>query len=62
MAEPLAYRVKEAARLMGMGKSKLFELIKGGQLPARKVGGATLILRADLVAFLDRAPRTHGRG
>ncbi|AOO79555.1 helix-turn-helix domain-containing protein [Bosea vaviloviae] len=62
MSEPLAYRVKDAARLLGMGKSKLFELIADGRLPVRKIGGATVIMRADLIAFLERAPRTHGRG
>lgn len=62
LPEALAYRVRDAAHLMGMGRSKVFELIKDGLLPARKVGGATIVLRADLIAFLERAPRTHGRG
>lgn len=57
MTEPLAYRIKDATKLTGMGRSKLFELIKQGRLPARKVGSATLILRADLIAFLESAPR-----
>lgn len=61
MPEPLAYRVKEAARLMGIGRSTLFELIKEGRLPARKVCGATVVLRADIIAFLEDAPRTHDR-
>jgi len=61
MTEPLAYRVSEVARLIGVGRSKVFELIKAGDLPARKLGGATVILRSDLIAFLDSAPRTrHG--
>lgn len=59
--ESLAYRVKDAARLMGIGRSKVFELIKEGHLPARKIGGATLVLRADIIAFLEGAPQTHGR-
>lgn len=65
MSEPLAYRVKDAARLLGMGKSKLFELIADGRLPARKIGSATLILRTDLIAFLEGAEvirRNHGAG
>jgi excisionase family DNA binding protein len=61
MSEPLAYRIKDAARLLGMGKSKLFELIADGRLPARKIGGATVILRTDLISFLEHAPRAHGR-
>lgn len=59
--DQLAYRVKDAARLMGVGRSKVFELIREGHLPARKVGGATVVLRADIVAFLNGAPRTPSR-
>jgi excisionase family DNA binding protein len=59
--DQLAYRVKDAARLLGIGRSTLFELIKENRLPARKVCGATVVLRTDLIAFLERAPRTHGR-
>lgn len=57
IGEPLAYRVKDAAKMLGMGKSKLFALIADGQLPARKIGAATVILRADLIAFLESSPR-----
>lgn len=60
-SESLAYRVKDAARLMGIGRSKVFELIKDGHLPAIKIGGATLVLRVDIIAFLEGAPQTHGR-
>lgn len=61
MTETLAYRVSEVARLIGVGRSKVFELIKAGDLPARKLGGATVILRSDLIAFLDSTPRTRHR-
>lgn len=48
--------------MLGMGKSKLFALIADGQLPARKIGAATVILHSDLITFLEHAPRAHGSG
>lgn len=61
MTEPLPCRVSEVARLIGVGRSKVFELIKADDLPARKLGGATVILRSDLIAFFDSTPRTRHR-
>lgn len=51
-----AYRVKDAAAHLGMGKSKLWELIEEGRIPARKLtAGITVIRREDILAFLDGA-------
>lgn len=44
--------VKEVGKLTGFGKSKIFELLQSGELPARKCGRKTLILRSDLEAFI----------
>ena len=57
-ADPLAYRPKEAALAMGISEALLFELIAAGDLPARKLRGATILLRSDLVAFLEALPLT----
>jgi predicted DNA-binding transcriptional regulator AlpA len=49
--EPLeaqGLRVEEAVLVSGIGRSVLFELIKNGSLPARKIGKKTIILRPDL--------------
>lgn len=40
---PLAVRVKEACRLTGIGRSKLYLLIKEGHVETIKVGSITLI-------------------
>jgi excisionase family DNA binding protein len=54
--EPLALSPAEAARLAGIGRTKLYEAIADGSLPIRKLGHRTLILRRDLEAFLDGLP------
>jgi excisionase family DNA binding protein len=55
-ATPLAYRIESAAAAIGVGRSKVFRMIKDGEIPARKIGGSTVILREDLEAFLASTP------
>jgi len=51
---PLAVRVREACRLTGIGRSKLYELIAAGELRIIKVGSITLIPLAGLQQFLEQ--------
>jgi excisionase family DNA binding protein len=51
---PLAVRVREACRLTGIGRSKLYELIAAGEIRIIKVGSITLIPLAGLQQFLDQ--------
>jgi excisionase family DNA binding protein len=55
-SERLALGILEAARAAGVGRSTIYENINSGQLKARKAGRRTLILRADLQAWLDSFP------
>ena len=48
--------VSEACRVAGIGRTKIYEAIADGRLKARKFGKRTLILRADLQAFLASLP------
>jgi excisionase family DNA binding protein len=57
LAMPLAVRVREACRLTGIGRSKLYELIAAGEIEIVKVGTITLIPVAALETFLQ-----HRRG
>jgi excisionase family DNA binding protein len=50
----LAVRVREACRITGIGRSKLYELIASGEIPTIKVGTMTLLPVDGLRAFLDR--------
>lgn len=55
MSEPIAYSVKDAATACGLGRTKLYQLIKAGEVTPRKFGTRTVLLRADLEAMLARA-------
>lgn len=49
---PLAYRIPDAVRVAGIGRSCLYEEIKAGRLRATKIRGRTVILRTDLERYL----------
>jgi excisionase family DNA binding protein len=54
--EPLAVSVKEAARIVGVSRSRLYELIGSGQVEARKIGSRTIIPTDSLRALVADAP------
>ena len=41
--QPLTVRIAEACRITGIGRSKLYELIKAGEIGIVKVGTITLV-------------------
>lgn len=51
---PLTVRVREACRVTGIGRSKLYELIGAGEIETIKVGAITLIPVDSLKAFIER--------
>lgn len=51
---PLCVRVNVAARMIGIGRTKLYELIGSGEVEVIKVGNATLITTASLNAMIER--------
>lgn len=48
----IAVRVPDACRMTGIGRSKLYELIKAGDIATVKVGTITLITVTTLEAFV----------
>jgi excisionase family DNA binding protein len=54
VSTPLAVRVREACRLTGIGRSKLYELIAAGEIRTIKVGSITLIPWAGLEQFPEQ--------
>jgi excisionase family DNA binding protein len=60
-ATPLAHTVPEAVRISGIGRSKLYELIRSGALDARKLGGRTLIPAEALRALITGLQRVGVR-
>ncbi|MFT3997700.1 MAG: helix-turn-helix domain-containing protein [Asticcacaulis sp.] len=51
----LAYRIDEAVKATGLGRSFLYEHIASGELRSVKIGKRRLILHNDLVQFLSGA-------
>lgn len=56
---PLTVRIREACRLTGIGRSKLYELIAAGEIEIVKVGTITLIPTGSLQSFVEL--RRNGR-
>ena len=56
MTTPLAVTIPVAVTTSGESRSKIYEAMKRGALPARKSGRRTLILYADLEAYLANLP------
>jgi excisionase family DNA binding protein len=57
----LAFTVREASAKASIGRTLLYEHIRLGSLPARKLGHRTLILAADLEKFLHELPQLSVR-
>lgn len=50
----MAYRVKEAAQVLAISRSRFYELVAAGQIRVLKDGARTLVRRQELEAYLDR--------
>lgn len=68
-SSPLTVRVADAAGLLGVGKTKIYELISAREIEIIKLGRATLIISASIEAFIERqrepasaAPMARKRG
>jgi excisionase family DNA binding protein len=53
-SEPLLVTVREAARLLALGRSTVYELIAAGHLPTIHIGRSVRIRVADLDALISR--------
>lgn len=51
--ERIAYRPKDACVALGIGRTKLYELIKAGLLRSKKVDNCTLISADSVRALID---------
>lgn len=55
--ERITVRIKEACRLTGIGRSKLYELIAEGEIDIVKIGAMTLVPIESLRGLIDSARR-----
>jgi excisionase family DNA binding protein len=53
--EPLLLRPIEAAQLLGIGRSKLFEMLARDELPVIRLGRSVRIPRRQLKAWVDES-------
>lgn len=52
--EPICVRINDAANMIGVGRTKLYELIAAGELETVKIGKATRITTASLHELVNR--------
>lgn len=55
---PLTVRLSEACRITGMGRTKLYALIKKGEIVTVKIGRVTLIPVSSIETMLERHTRS----
>lgn len=53
----LSLSIEEACSATGLGRTKIYQLIKSGELKAHKIGKRTVILKDDLEEFLNNLQR-----
>lgn len=51
--DPLTVRIPVAMRLTGIGRSKLYGLIKAGEVKTVKIGSSTLVTMASLRRLVE---------
>ena len=53
VAEPISVKVPAAAQMTGLSRSRLYELMRSGDIEYVKVGSSTLILVESLRRFIE---------
>jgi len=51
--EKLTYTVEQAAEVLGLSRSSMYEAVRSGSVPAIRVGGRWLISKVQLERFLS---------
>jgi excisionase family DNA binding protein len=57
MTEPLALTIQQATLVAAASRTTIYAAVRSGRLRAVKRGRRTLILREDLVRWLEELPR-----
>jgi excisionase family DNA binding protein len=58
----VSYSVEEAAKMLGIGRTIMFAIIKRGDIRIVKIGRRTLVPANEIAAFLDRNAMLKGCG
>jgi excisionase family DNA binding protein len=59
---PLLLSTGQAARALGVGKTKLLELVRGGRLPCRMLDGRIRVPMSAVEAFAAATPAGYVKG
>lgn len=52
--EPICVKVNDAARMIGVGRTKLYELIAAGEVDVVKLGKSTRVTTSSLKSLVER--------
>jgi excisionase family DNA binding protein len=55
--QPLAYGPADAAKVLGVSRARVYELMNDGTIPSLKLGARRLIRHDAIVELLDRLER-----
>lgn len=55
---PITVRIPTALKMIGLGRSKFYELVQDGEIEVIKVGRTTLVVVASLYAFVASRRRS----
>lgn len=58
--DPVAFRVNDAARMIGISRSKLYSLARQQRLEIRKLDGRSVVPKTSLDTLMAALPRLHG--
>jgi excisionase family DNA binding protein len=58
--EPALVKIEPACQYLGVGRSKIYELIREGKLEAVKIGKSARITTASLKSFVGSLPPSAG--
>ena len=61
MEEPWLLRVEEAARLLGLGRSKVYELVRSGEIPSITIGRSRRVPVNELRRWTEERMGLDGR-
>jgi excisionase family DNA binding protein len=54
--ERLLVKPEEAAAMLGIGRTRMYELLARREIPSRRIGRSRLIDPADVRAYAERLP------
>ncbi len=59
--QPLSLGIDDAARVIGVARSMLYEIVARGELPSFKLGRRRMILAKELEAYINRVAKENSR-